>query len=624
ALAAIATMGPSAAQAQSQRQPVNGGRVRVAQASPAGSANLPATVTNALSQWLNGAANQPVNASALESLPVPAGSPLPAAVQQQPQPARPGFTIPLADSTDRSTMRVANSDGKISLAVRDAPLRHVLAMIAENLNLNLVFASANDVPLTATLDNVPIDQALDSLLGASGFTWSKKGDVIFVTSVATAAGLPADVQGRRVAVLELDFAAAADVDQAVKGMLSPVGQSWISESSATDSRRSAEKIVVDDLEPYLQRIEQYVAEIDQPPRQVLIQAHILEVDLSRDKRAGVDLAGLARVSGATVSLHAPGLANSAASPGFLIEATGGDLSPVIEALISTTDAKTLAQPRVLAVNGQESRIQIGEQLGFRVTTTTETSTLESVEFLDVGVVLSVTPRITRDGRVLMRIKPEVSSGQVNPDTGLPEEETTELETDVMLASGQGMVIGGLIQERDNTTVSKVPVLGSLPYAGFFFQRRQVIKSRSEIIVALVPHVLPASPEVNCRNEYELMRATTPLMHGPLCRYPRPFEPSLKDVMAEKPFRVARLDEPCVCHPPKQRGVLRRLPPVDACGPECVVATPTFAQQTTPAAAPTAQRSEQPQLVDPMTGSPAGAGLFAAPRLSTQPTGRVYR
>ncbi|MEM9186838.1 MAG: secretin and TonB N-terminal domain-containing protein [Planctomycetota bacterium] len=494
-----------------------------------------------------------------ETLPAPGGLPATA-----PSPAaRKSFTIPLAGSPDESAIRVGNENGLISLAVRDAPLRHVLAMIADARGLNLVYASSTDVPVTATLDRVPIEQALDSLLSASGYTWARSGDIIYVTSLTAAEALPPDVQGRRVAVIELDFASAVDIDQTVKGLLSPVGKSWLTETLSSDNRRTSEKIVVEDLHPYVSRIEQYIAQADQPPRQVLIEAHILQVDLSNDKRAGVDLQAITRASGARITLRSAGLANAAASPGFFIEATGGDLSPVIEALISTTDAKALATPRILAINGQDSRIQIGEQLGFRVTTTTQTSTLESVEFLDVGVVLTVTPRITRDGRVLMRIKPEVSSGSVNPDTGLPEEETTELETDVLLSSGQGMVIGGLIQERDSTSVSKVPLLGSVPYAGFFFQRRQVVKSRSEIIVALVPHVLPHTPVQMARNSHEVRRVCTPLLHGPLCRYPRPSEPRLSDVMREHPPWACSHDEAC-CGPPALPvwATLRRLPPVE--------------------------------------------------------------
>ena len=150
---------------------------------------------------------------------------------------------------------------------------------------------------------------------------------------------------------------------------------------------------------------------------------------------------------------------------------------MIEALQTTTDAKTLGSPKLLVLNEQEARLQVGEHLGFKVSTTTDTSTIQNVQFLDVGVVLRLTPRITRDGCVLLHVKPEVSKGAVNPETGLPESQTAELETDVMLNDGQGMVIGGLIKETDSVDQSKVPWLGNVRGIGWLFRKTEA-KRRS--------------------------------------------------------------------------------------------------------------------------------------------------
>jgi type II secretory pathway component GspD/PulD (secretin) len=246
------------------------------------------------------------------------------------------------------------------------------------------------------------------------------------------------------------------------------------------------------------------------------------------------------------------------------------LDGLVDLLESTTDAKTLASPRIHAVSGQAARIQIGEQLGFRITTTTQTSTLESVQFLDVGIVLEVTPRITRDGRVMMRIWPKVSSGEVNVVTGLPSEETTEVETDVLLNSGQGLVIGGLIQEQNSVNVNKLPWLGDIPYAGVLFQNRRQVKSRSEIVVTLRPHVLPYTPNMQARNDELVRRTETPLTYGPLCEFPRPEEPRLPDALFGR--RRVPCDESVPCTPaptyydPEQDVPLVRLPEVDPSEP----------------------------------------------------------
>jgi type II secretory pathway component GspD/PulD (secretin) len=262
----------------------------------------------------------------------------------------------------------------------------------------------------------------------------------------------------------------------------------------------------------------------------MIEVHVLQVDLDDKSKHGVNFRHIMRIMDNPITIEMTGFADPTASPGFFAGLDGSNLTGLIECLQTTTDAKTIASPRLLVVNGQESRIQIGEQLGYRVATVTETSTTEDVEFLDLGVVLSVTPRISQDGKVMMRVKPEVSSGQINPDTELPEEETTEVETDVLLKSGQGMVIGGLIQEKDINIQEKIPCLGDIWLVGKLFQRREIHKSRTEIIITLMPRVLPYDPEYAMREQGEVNRAEAPLFEGALCRSPRPWEPCLPDAI----------------------------------------------------------------------------------------------
>ncbi|NOZ40179.1 MAG: type II and III secretion system protein, partial [Planctomycetes bacterium] len=296
-----------------------------------------------------------------------------------------------------------------------------------------------------------------------------------------------------------------------------------------------------------------------------------QVTLSDECRNGVNFESITSFRGNEIKLSTIGFANPAASSAFFLETTGAALTNLVELLKTTTDAKTLASPRLLVVSGQEARIQVGEQLGFRITTTTQTSSLESVQFLDVGVVLTVTPRITRDGRVLMQINPKVSTGQVNPETGLPAEETTEVETDIFLDDGQGMVIGGLIQEQDSITQSKIPWLGDLPYVGLLFQKRRAIKDRTEIIVTLIPHIQPYSPNLACRESVELMRTQERLTEGPLNRLPRTYEPKLYDSLTNpRPFC---LNQRGILVPTRQSNPeLIPLPPAEA-QPDCLPTIP---------------------------------------------------
>lgn len=470
----------------------------------------------------------------------PASESLPPATQVNEISAEPKkHHLPLGQPIPKDIL-VREDDGLISLMVRDAPLRQVVALLAETQNLNIVFASPADVPVTASFDGVPWRQALEALLSISGHTWTMNDGILFITNIEAADFVSPAAGGRAVEVFELDFASAVDVEQTVNGLLSPAGKCWVFESSDEDNRRTREAVAVVDYPANLVRISDYICQVDQPPRQVLIEANILQVELSDDCRNGVNFENLMSFSGNTINFESKGFANATSATAFFAEVDGNALDGLVELLKTTTDAKALATPKILAVSGQQSHIQIGSQLGFRVTTTTQTGTFESIQFLDVGVVLTVTPRITRDGRVLMRVKPKVSTGQVDAGTGLPSEDTTEVETDILLNDGQGMVIGGLIQEEDSNNQSKIPWFGDLPYVGVLFQKREVVKSRSEIIVTLIPHVQPYTPVMEAREQQEYARTQDRLTYGPLQRVPRPYEARLYDTFTNPRRPLANL------------------------------------------------------------------------------------
>ena len=481
-------------------------------------------------------------------------------------------------------------EGLISLKVRDASLKQVVAMIAETQRINILFSATEDIRITGSLTRVPWRRALESILASTGHTWTDDQGILVVTTLAAAEMIAPRAGGRRVETFELDFVKAVDVDQAVKGLLSLSGKSWVSLSSSGDNRMAREVIAVLDFPGNLQQIADYIGQIDQPPRQVLIKANILQVELKDDCRSGVNLQQLLTTSGKGLDFSTVGFANelaataSPASPATLLKLNGGSLNGLIEALQETTDAKSLASTELLTVSGQEAHLQSGEQLGYLTTTTTQTSSLQTVEFLDVGVQLHVTPHVTRDGRVLMRVKPEVSEGRFDPGFSVPSKDTVEVETDVLLNSGQGLVIGGLIQEIDSNVQTKVPWLGDIPYAGILFQKREFIKSRSEIIVTLVPYVLPYEPTQNARNGERWMRTHQPLLSPPLNRFPRPYEAQLPDTFTNPTpvfpgrhaFAISQTDTPLIETAPSIEFTQPRGGAVPVYFPPADVSQPTLA------------------------------------------------
>jgi type IV pilus assembly protein PilQ len=435
-------------------------------------------------------------------------------------------TVPLAPPKNDIKVEVAND--LITLLARDAPLDAVLAMIAEQRGLNIVSSETIGDNVTVKLSNVPLETALNAILDSSGYAWTMQGNIIIVSKLSSEKKLSPSSQGRIIRVFTLNYVAAEDIDNVVQGLLSPVGQSFVTATVSSDSRRAHEQLVVEDTADYVRRIEAYVREVDIAPRQVMIESHVLQVSLKGINRHGVDWNELFDIAGARVTFRTNGMA-PVAPPMSTFQIEGTDMDNIITAIRSTTDSKTLASPKVAVLNGQEAHLQVGGKIGYLLTTTTQTSTLQSVSFLDVGVILKVTPIISESGQIMMKVNPSVSTGGINPTTSLPESETTEVETHVLLNDGEAIVIGGLIKETDIETKNKVPFLGDIWLVGRLFQRGEVTRERNEIIVTLLPRII--APQMGCKvgDERSLQQAYTPLLYGDLQQMDRlQFEPRFND------------------------------------------------------------------------------------------------
>jgi type IV pilus assembly protein PilQ len=494
---------------------------------------------------LGGDAYQPIHdskvnpaAAEVETLPSPSNS-VPTS-QARSSSTRVEGTLPLA-GWDSDVDMAQGHNGRIErLVVRDASLSKVLSLLAQTYHLNVVAANDIDAVISITLRDVALEEALTAILSVANYTWVQRDSIILVTSLTDAGNLAPEVQGRSIQIFELDFVSAVVVSEAVSAFLSPIGKMSVATSDPTDSRRTREMIIVEDIPEAVARIGSYIEQVDCPPRQVLIEAHIFQVTLRDNQKEGVNFNALFRVAGAKVNIISiPSLAavplpqpgnpvTNPSVPAALATINGHDLQAGIDLLQKTTDTKTLGSPKVLVLNQQEARIHVGEDLGYQTTVTSELQSTQAPQFLQVGVLLTITPRITRDNRVLLTVHPEVSTGAIDPNTQVPNKRTTELDTDVMLRDGEGMIIGGLIDEQDHIAQTKIPYLGDLWRAGFLFRSSDVLKERKEVIIAIVPRIQPYSSDYQNFEQGELIRAQTPLYQGPLCYTDRPFDTHLPD------------------------------------------------------------------------------------------------
>lgn len=416
--------------------------------------------------------------------------------------------LPLATPRPTGELKVEAQNDLVSIFARDADLRTLLATIAQENRISIIPSQEVSGIVSVTLHDKPVLQALDAILRIQGFTWQVLDNIIFVSKPDTKLNQNPTLLGLQLQVFELNYISAIDAEKVISGLLSSGGRVFSQASTNTNPRQSGERLIVEDFPDRVQRIADYLQCVDVPPRQVLIEAEVLQVNLNEDERHGVNLEQLLRLGNGRLTVESAGMASTATGiPSFMLGVESTDLTAVIEFLKSKSNVRTLATPKLLVVTGQEGKIQVGSKLGYTTIQQNQTSTIQNVEFLELGVILTVEPIVTRDGQVLMKVQPQVSGGRINPDTSLPEEETTQTETTVLLPDGKGMIIGGLIKEDDAKKSTWVPYLGEIPLIGGLFRKRSASSSRSEVIIALTPHIVPYQEPIFSREANQYRRVT---------------------------------------------------------------------------------------------------------------------
>ena len=246
--------------------------------------------------------------------------------------------------------------------------------------------------------------------------------------------------------------------------------------------------LVEDTPGFLRRVDALVERIDVPPTQILIEAKILEITLTDEDFFGLEWSKFFSSDGGGGSFGTQGL-NNPTSPGLFFDYATADIAATLNALTSQGRVRTLSTPKLLAAEGQEASVIIGDRRGYSVTTTINQVTTETIEFLESGVILRVTPTVDDEGQILMDIHPEVSTGVIDPLTGIPSQATTEVTTQMLVPNGQTIFVGGLIQHRVEESKQGVPVLGRIPVVGRLFSNRQNNKNNRETIVMITPRII---------------------------------------------------------------------------------------------------------------------------------------
>jgi len=274
---------------------------------------------------------------------------------------------------------------------------------------------------------------------------------------------------------------------------------------------NSQVLLVTDTAERVEIVSALVEELDVPPRQVLIEARLVEMSVDLQKRLGIDWNIEAFANGPILNHESPlfwraGFANGAAGP--LINgsrsATGGGLSlgavdfsrftALLQATQDDSAVRLLANPRMLVFNNHSAGILVGEQYPLLTSTITDqgTATESLGGYIPVGVQLSVTPTIMSDGRVSLLVHPSTSAlgDDVVGTTGLriARIQTREIDTRVVIRDGETIVLGGLISDRKSNVVRKVPGAGDVPILEIFTRQERPRHERVDLLVFLTVYV----------------------------------------------------------------------------------------------------------------------------------------
>jgi type II secretory pathway component GspD/PulD (secretin) len=271
-----------------------------------------------------------------------------------------------------------------------------------------------------------------------------------------------------------------------------------------DSRRT---LIVEDTPQGLARIAALLRDIDTQPQQILIEAKILQIALDHSETFGIDWAKIFNASTGS-SGGTSGLANKI-SAGLFLNVLNRNVEVYLSALSNKGRVHTLATPKLLALENQEASTTIGDELGYRLTTTINNVTSESVMFLATGVILRVTPSVDNNGRIVMKIRPEVSSGSVSG--GIPSKTTTQVDTQLVAEDGQSVLIGGLIKSGNGYRRQGVPGLADVPVLGRLFSSTEDTGNSTETIVIITPRIVPMGQDGSTHGEAARMRDAEQLL-----------------------------------------------------------------------------------------------------------------
>ena len=437
------------------------------------------------------------------------------------------------------------SGEKLSLNFQNIEVRALLQVIADFTNFNVVTSDTVTGNVTLRLKDVPWDQALDIILQAKGLGLRKSGNVIWIAPKdELAAKEKVDLESKaqilalepvRTQSFQLNYTKAEEVAKGLTGQETGqggggAGSRILSPRGSVIFESRTNQLFVSDIPSKLEEIQAMITKIDIPVRQVLIEARIVIANDTFGRSLGVklgatDLRGLrGGVPGYNVGgnnyltvggnysnvgvqtgqtpntstsytpdsqfINLPATGQNSFDPAtFALSLFGASSNRFLNLEISALEAdgkgKVVSSPRVITADQVKALIEQGEELPYQTATSSGATALQ---FRKANLKLEVTPQITPEGNVMMDV--DVTKDSVGRVTAAGFAiDTKHVKTQVLVENGGTVVIGGIFEQTDREDITKVPVLGDIPYLGNLFKNRAKTSNKTELLIFITPKVV---------------------------------------------------------------------------------------------------------------------------------------
>ncbi|MFN9747018.1 MAG: type IV pilus secretin PilQ [Betaproteobacteria bacterium] len=445
---------------------------------------------------------------------------------------------PMKVDPNKLTQGPGFSGEKLSLNFQNIEVRALLQVIADFTNFNVVTSDTVTGNVTLRLKDVPWDQALDIILQSKGLGVRKNGNVLWIAPKEELTAKEqielesrkkiADLEPTRTQSFQLNYTKAEEVAKGISGQtLVGGGGGGGNQSGRILSVRGSvlfesrtNQLFVTDVPSKLEEIQQLIAKIDIPVRQVLIEARIVEADDSFGRNLGVklgatDARGTPTRSGISiggtydaigvqtgqipapidfqpnsqfVSLPAANISGVSAAT-FALSLFGATANRFLNLELSALEAEgrgnIVSSPRVITADQREAIIEQGEDIPYQQATS---SGATSVQFKKATLSLKVKPQITPEGNVILNVEVNKDSRGALTTAG-PAINTKRVTTEVLVENGGTVVIGGIFTQDEQNSVSKVPLLGDIPFLGALFRSTEKSTRKTELLVFLTPKIV---------------------------------------------------------------------------------------------------------------------------------------